>query len=91
MACKCINQDGSLSDKCYGTCKKDIILEQEEQQRDPLNGFAELILKQVDQRIDFAINKFHVKVQRDFYVDLRHEYTQGFKDGFEFAKDNGYD
>jgi len=87
MACNCKNSDGTMSDKCYGTCKKHIIVEQEmQQQRDPLNGFAELILVQVDDRIERALNKFHVSLQKELSIECKDVFLDGFYEGFKFYR-----
>jgi len=92
MACNCKNEDGTLSQRCFGTCLKKEIIDQEiQQQRDPLNGFAEMIIAQVDKRIDYALNNFNVKLQKDWFIESSEIFLEGFKEGYNFHKDNGYE
>lgn len=92
MACNCRNEDGSLSGRCFGTCKIDVIVEQEmQQQRDPLNGFAEIILAQVDRRIEYQILQSTLKARKEYFEDYKEAFTDGFKQGFKFAKEDNND
>ena len=88
MACKCKNQDGTPSQTCMGTCKLDVIKEQEiQQQRDPLNGFAELILAQVDKRLDLRLAKFHLELHDEFLQDYKKAFLEGLKEGIAIGRD----
>jgi hypothetical protein len=93
MSCECRNQDGTLSEICFGTCKIGVIVEQEmQQQRDPLNGFAELILAQVDKRIEYQLLQSTLKARKEYFEDYKEAFVEGFKQGFKFSKeiDDGY-
>lgn len=82
MVCKCINPDGTPTQYCTGSCTvlKPVV-------DDPLNGFAELILSQVDKRIEHALDKFHIKIEKEISVDYRDIFLEGFKEGLKFARE----
>jgi len=87
MACKCKNQDGTLSDKCFGDCLKDSIAKQvEDSRRDPMNGFAELILSQVEQRIQNRMTTLQVKFQQEQWDLYKKAYLDGLKEGITIAR-----
>ena len=91
MPCNCKNEDGTLSDRCYGKCVKDSIVKQsEEASRDPLNGFAELILSQVDRRIQNQINALQVKFEREKVEIYKEAFLDGLKEGISIGKDFGH-
>jgi hypothetical protein len=60
----------------------------EERKDDPLNGFAELILSQVDKRIDYALNRFRVTLEKEWSVECRDIFIEGFEKGLKFAIEN---
>lgn len=87
MACNCRNEDGTLSNKCYGICKKDVIIEQEmQQQRDPLNGFSELIMSQVDKLISHRLIELKVSLMKEHKEIEREEFMKGLKEGLELGR-----
>ena len=86
MTCKCTNFDGTLSDICYGTCKKESIIKQEEDaRRDPLNGFAELILSQVEKIIQNRMTSLQITFQKDQFELSKKSYREGILDGIEIG------
>jgi hypothetical protein len=93
MPCNCRNEDGSLSGRCFGTCKIDVIVEQEmQQQRDPLNGFAELDMSQVEKSVTRRLDIFRIEMMK-YNREISHEdFIKGLKEGIKMAKeiDDGY-
>jgi diacylglycerol kinase family enzyme len=87
MACKCKNPDGTLSDVCIGACVKDSIVKQEEEaRRDPMNGFAELILSQVEQRIQNRMTTLQVTFQKEQFELYKKAFLDGLNEGIEIGK-----
>lgn len=93
MPCNCKNEDGSLAGRCFGTCKIDVIVEQEmQQQRDPLNGFAELVMSQVEKLVTRRLDIFRIEMMK-YNREISHEdFIKGLKEGIKIAKeiDDGY-
>lgn len=88
MACKCKNQDGTPSQLCTGMCKLEVIKEQQlQQERDPLNGFAELVMGQVNKLMDNRFNEFQVRTDKEFMANYQKFFLEGFKQGFKFARE----
>ncbi len=83
MSCQCKDENGQPSDRCYGTCgtisKKAIVQAQEKVSRDPMAGFAELILSQVEKRIAYRMAELTIKFERS-QIDL---YQKAFKEGLK--------
>jgi len=93
MICKCLNPDGSLSPTCFGTCKMSSIIDYEIQQKnDPLNGFAELILSQVDKMIDAKLSKIKFEYENKANISSIEMFKEGFSQGYQigFEKGDGY-
>lgn len=82
MACKCKNPDGTLSNECFGACVKDSIVKQEEDaKRDPMNGFAELILSQVEQRIQNRMTSLQLTFQKEQFDLYKKAFLDGLNEG----------
>ncbi len=78
MACTCKNEDGTLSDRCYGACLKEcIIAAKETQKRDPLNGFVELIMSQVHNLLEHRLTR----LQLTFETSMLNTYKDGYREG----------
>ena len=87
MACQCKNPDGTLKSMCVGDCVKGSIIQQEESaRRDPMNGFAELIMSQVDQRIQNRMTTMHVQLQKEQLEIYKQAFIEGLKEGIGIGK-----
>lgn len=88
MTCKCLNHDGTSSEICFGTCRlESMIVEQDkQQQRDPLNGFAELILSQVDKIIDRRIMQCRVEFEKSQIALYKTAFLEGIKEGMKLKE-----
>jgi len=87
MACNCKNDDGSLSKVCFGTCIKKSIRQQEENaSRDPLNGFAELIMSQVSNMLDYKIQKIQIRFQEDQIKLYKSAFLEGINEGIKICR-----
>lgn len=87
MVCKCVDSNGSLLDKCIGTCKIEVIhLQMEQQHRDPLNGFAELIMSQVDKLISSRIYDLKFDILKESKKIQREEFMEGLREGIEIGR-----
>ena len=85
MACKCTLPDGSLSYNCFGTCGESIINMKEKISIDPMSGFAELILSQLDKRIDYRMSELQVIFQREQIELYKKAFLQGIKEGINIG------
>lgn len=87
MACKCLNPDGTLSSRCVGACVKESIINQEENaRRDPMNGFAELIMSQVEQRIQNRVTTLQVSFQKEQFDLYKKAFLDGLKEGIAIGR-----
>lgn len=87
MACSCKHPDGSYMEKCIGSCiKESIIQQQENAKRDPLNGYGELILSQVDKIIDYKLKSLIVKFEKEKIEIWKEAFCDGLKNGIEIVK-----
>jgi hypothetical protein len=87
MACNCKKEDGTLSDRCFGACVKDSIVKQKEEAiRDPMNGFAELILSQVDQRIQNRMTSLQVTFQKEQFELYKKAFLDGLNEGIAIGR-----
>ena len=86
MACGCKDFNGKPTDRCVGLCKESLIMQQDIQARDPLNGFSELILSQVDKMIESKINKIKVEFQKEQIELHKIAFLEGLKEGIEIGK-----
>jgi hypothetical protein len=93
MACTCKDAEGNPLNRCIGLClvKDAIYTITDEQKREPLNGFAELILSQVDKMISERLNKFHLNLDNDFQGEVFDAYNKGIKYGIELGKEFYYE
>ncbi len=86
MACECRNSDGSLSGFCLGNCVRNSIIQQEENaKRDPLQGFAELVLAQVEQRIINHMNILRVDLEKEKLDVYKKAFLEGINEGIAIA------
>lgn len=79
MACDCKDTNGSLLDKCLGTCKASNA-EQYYSQK----------LIDVEDNIMSMLNEFRLnldQIEADVKDSMESVYLDGFKKGFEMAKD----
>ncbi len=83
MACSCKNDDGTLMDRCLGICKESIVHHTEEQERDPVNGFVEMIMDRVDTLIYEKMKDLRIKFEKDQYKI----YLEGIKDGVSLGRE----
>lgn len=89
MACNCNKEDGTLSGICFGTCKSHIGFITGEAERDPLNGFAELILSQVEKRIERQMYQLKIEFQAEQIKLYKEAFLEGIKAGM-VLKDEYY-
>lgn len=69
---------------CFGQClKENIVLQQENAKRDPLNGFRELILSQVDKIIDDKLNRLKINFEASKAITFKNAFLEGFKEGIK--------
>lgn len=88
MACECRDGAGNLLDVCAGLCQKKPFKAIGQLERDPMNGFAELILGQVNKMIENKLNEFQVKMVQ-FQIDAHQKaFIEGLKEGIDIGKDN---
>jgi hypothetical protein len=84
MACNCLNEEGQPTQMCRGTCNKlkAIINNQHEEQiRDPMNGFAELILSQVDKLIAQRMDSLRIEFQKEQFDMYKKAFIEGLEVG----------
>ena len=87
MACRCRLPDGTLSAVCMGACVKESIIRQEEDaRRDPLNGFAELILAQVERLIQSKMTALQVSFQQEQFDLYKKAFIEGLKEGLAIGR-----
>ena len=92
MPCNCRNEDGSLAGRCFGACKVEFIIEQEKkQQRDPMNGFAEFAMAQVDKHLEYKFAQFRADILKEQREINNEEFLKGIKHGIMLAKEFGYE
>lgn len=88
MACECRDNEGNLLKMCVGTCIKKAVLQQEEQtKRDPMQGFAELILSQVDQRIRNQMTTLRVIFEKEKLELYKTAFLDGIKEGIRISRE----
>jgi len=78
MACDCKDANGSLMEKCLGTCRASIDQQYFNKLIDFDNGIHELLR-------EFKINLN--KMERDMFESFNEVYFDGFRKGFEMAKE----
>lgn len=82
MACKCTNQDGTLSQRCTGACVKEVIATfVDDVKRDPMNGFVELIMSQVEVMIRNRMTTLQVTFQKEQFDTYKKAYIEGIHEG----------
>ena len=87
MACKCTNPDGTLSQMCTGACAKEVIVKHvDEVKRDPMNGFAELIMSQVEAMIRNRMTTLQVTFQKEQFDTYKKAYIEGIHEGIAIGK-----
>lgn len=87
MPCTCKNSDGTLSDVCFGLCAKDSIVKHLENiERDPMKGFADLILSQVDQRIQNRMTQLQVTFEKEQFNVYKKAFLEGLNEGIEIGR-----
>ena len=87
MACKCTNPDGTLSQMCTGVCLKEVIVKHVDAvKRDPMNGFAELILSQVEVMIRNKMTTLQVAFQKEQFDAYKKAYIEGIHEGIAIGK-----
>lgn len=91
MACLCKDAFGNPSLACFGTC--DSVMNERIQKskddvfRDPMQGFSELILSQIEKRIAYRMAELTIKFERS-QIDLYQKaYKEGLKDGIAIGID----
>ena len=95
-SCQCKEADGSFSLICYGLCKTNIIKQHQaqerdpSQERDPLNGFAELIMAQVDKLISQRLHDIQVTFYKEQIINYKEAFLEGIKEGLKL-QNNSYD
>lgn len=82
MACSCKNQDGSLSDLCFGTCVDKIIMES-----DSVQIRSD---KSIEDRFEYLLGMFINKIDNLIYrleliSDLK--YKEDVRFGFDMARE----
>ncbi len=88
MACDCRDKEGNLLSMCVGACVKKVLIQQEEQvKRDPMQGFAELILSQVEQRIRNQMNSLRVSFEKEKLELYKSAFLEGIKEGLRLARE----
>lgn len=85
MACKCVDSNGSPSDKCIGTCSNKVQFVQEEQMRDPLNGLYETIMFKVEKLIYEEMLSVKNELIRYQNSSGKDEFVDAFKQGIEYG------
>jgi len=91
MGCSCTNHDGTLSTRCFGTCKDKIILHVEEQKRDPMGGFAEMIMNQVKTLINHRMTTLKLEFQKEQFDLYNDAFLKGIKEGIRLRDSYGND
>lgn len=87
MACKCTSKDGTLAQMCTGACVKEVIVKHvEEAKRDPMNGFAELIMSQVEIMIRNKMTTLQVTFQQEQFDNYKKAYIDGIHEGIAIGK-----
>ena len=87
MACKCTNPDDTLSQMCTGACVKEVIVKHvDEVKRDPMNGFAELIMSQVEAMIRNRMTTLQVTFQKEQFDTYKKAYIEGIHEGIAIGK-----
>lgn len=87
MACKCTNPDGTLSQMCIGACVKEVIVKHvDEVKRDPMNGFSELIMSQVEVMIRNRMTTLQVTFQKEQFDTYKKAYIEGIHEGIAIGK-----
>jgi hypothetical protein len=89
MACKCKNEDGSLSSRCMGTCVEREMCRQsaEIQERDPLNAFREEMLGRMHEILEDRMKDFKLDFQKQ-QIDLyKTAFLEGIKEGLAIGQD----
>ena len=87
MACKCTNPDGTLSQMCTVACVKEVIVKHvDEVKRDPMNGFAELIMSQVEAMIRNRMTTLQVTFQKEQFDTYKKAYIEGIHEGIAIGK-----
>lgn len=87
MACTCKNEDGTLAKNCIGKCvKKSIIKQEEDARRDPMNGFAELILSQVEQRIKSQMTVLTLSFKKEQFDVYKEAFLDGINEGIKIGR-----
>lgn len=88
MACTCTNRDGTLSLLCYGSCLKSAQVQQDENaKRDPMKGFAELILSQVEDRIKNNMNLLRIEIEQEKLELFKEAFIEGIKAGIAINRE----
>jgi hypothetical protein len=82
MACLCKNPDGSLAQCCIGTCEQKSFYEG--------NAVELMKTKSIQDNIEYVLGKFLDKT--DMRIErlercTEQKYNEGFKDGFELARE----
>ena len=67
--------------------KNSIIQQEEDAKRDPLSGFAELVLSQVEQRIKNHMNILRVELEHEKLDIYKMALLEGIKEGIVLAKE----
>lgn len=87
MACKCTNPDGTLAQMCTGACVKEVVASfVEDVKREPMNGFAELIMSQVEAMIRNRMTTLQVTFQKEQFDTYKKAYIEGIHEGIAIGK-----
>ena len=69
MACECRNEDNTLSNKCFGTCKPYVMVEEDMElildPDDPMNELAKIVRDFEEGFLQDFINKINERIMAD--------------------------
>jgi hypothetical protein len=86
MRCTCKDQNGSLLDKCLGTCGDSTIRFASVPQQNDFNIHAERLSKDINLLVNNRLNKFESELREHF--DWNYDnFLKGLKEGFKLARE----